>query len=436
MKKLFVLIILFLALTCGTVWYSAGISPLTLLHVLASAAQQSEPEAASEPAADTPEESAAPAAVSATETRAVWVATAYAIDYPSTPTTDTAALQTRCNAILDAAKADGCNTVYFQVRPAADALYPSKLFPWSRYLTGSCGTAPANGFDPLAYWLEQAHARGMKLEAWVNPYRICAGQNAATDFASLPDSSPAKQHPDWVVQCDGSYYFNPALADVRQLICDGVQEIVETYDVDGVQFDDYFYPSTDFDDADTYAAAKTDLNRDDWRRVNVNQLVQQVHETVQQYAKNPACVFGISPSGIWRNKGVNAFGGSDTNGYEHYTTSYADSLTWIKNGWIDYICPQIYWQIGDPAADFDTLAHWWARQVDGTSVKLVLGLAAYKIGDSQYGTVWQNDGCAEIGRQLDLSREIDGVSGCAVFSFRNLEQTDGLSDVLQQKWTQ
>lgn len=435
MKKLFLLIALFLVLTCGMVWHSEGISPLTLLHVLASATQDESDNKQQLKTETIPQDepTATPAAATA-ETHAVWIATAYAIDYPTEPTTDVGTLKTRCDAILDTAKANGCNTVYFQVRPAADALYPSDLFPWSRYLTGNIGTAPSNSFDLLAYWLEQAHARDMKLEAWINPYRICAGQNAASDFTSLPDSSPAKQHPDWVVTHDGSYYFNPGLAEVRQLICDGVQEIVENYDVDGIQFDDYFYPSTDFDDADTYVAAGTTLSLDDWRRDNVNQLVQTVHQTIQEHAKNSACMFGISPSGIWRNKGVNAFGGSDTNGYEHYTSAYADSLTWINNGWIDYICPQIYWEIGDPAADFDTLAHWWARQVDGTDVNLILGLAAYKIGDAQYGDMWLNDGCAEIGRQIDLSRKIDGIAGCAIFSFRNVEQTPSLDSILQQKW--
>ena len=296
MKKLFLLIALFLVLTCGMVWHSEGISPLTLLHVLASATQDESDNKQQLKTETIPQDepTATPAAATA-ETHAVWIATAYAIDYPTEPTTDVGTLKTRCDAILDTAKANGCNTVYFQVRPAADALYPSDLFPWSRYLTGNIGTAPSNSFDPLAYWLEQAHARDMKLEAWINPYRICAGQNAASDFTSLPDSSPAKQHPDWVVTHDGSYYFNPGLAEVRQLICDGVQEIVENYDVDGIQFDDYFYPSTDFDDADTYAAAGTTLSLDDWRRDNVNQLVQTVHQTIQEHAKNSACVFGISP---------------------------------------------------------------------------------------------------------------------------------------------
>ncbi len=439
MKKLFALTVLFLALVGGILWYSGDSAALelpdltNLITQTDSSADNTEIDTEN---TETQTETKTSPLSSLVETRAVWVATAYAIDYPSEPTTDAAALKARCNEILDEASANGCNTVYFQVRPTADAFYPSDLFPWSRYLTGTCGTAPEDDFDPLAYWTEQAHARGMKLQAWVNPYRICAGQNAAADFEALPDDSPAKQHPEWVVQCNGGYYFDPGIPEVRQLICDGVEEIVKNYDVDGIQFDDYFYPSTDFADDTTYAESGTELNLSDWRRDNVNQLVQAVGETVHKEAKNPICVFGISPSGIWRNKGVNVFGGSDTNGYEHYTSSYADSLTWIKNGWIDYICPQIYWEIGDEAADFDTLAHWWAQQVDGTDVNLILGLAAYKIGSTEYTDTWRMDGNAEISRQLNLMRDIDGVDGCALFSYRNLEQTDGLSDVLKQAWTQ
>lgn len=430
MKKLFVLMLLFLMMVGYVVWQYGGALSLDMPDLLSkiSDAEPSEPEPISET-------QAAPQAVSESdEIRAIWVATAYAIDYPMQSTTDADSLKSRCDAILDNAKANGFNTVYFQVRPAADALYASDLFPWSRYLTGTCGTAPDGDFDPLSYWVEQAHARGMKLEAWVNPYRICAGENAAGDYAALPDSSPAKQHPEWVVSCDGGYYFNPGIKEVRDLICSGITEIVKSYDVDGIQFDDYFYPAETFDDADTYAAYDGDLSRDDWRRDNVNQLVQAVGQAVHQNARNLSCVFGISPSGIWRNKGVNSFGGSDTNGYEHYTSAYADSLTWIKNGWIDYICPQIYWEIGYTPADFEVLATWWANQVRGTHVQLILGLAAYKIDDATYGDVWKNDGCAEIGRQIDLIHHVDGIGGCAVFSYRNLENIDGLAEQLRSKW--
>lgn len=428
MKKLFTLTIVFVCLVCGMVCYSTGYTPPDFVHLLLS-----------EPAEDTggwdaPVVMETQPTSSVKETRAVWVATAYSIDYPSAQTTDAAALQAECDTILDNIAACGGNTVYLQVRPSADAFYPSSLFPWSQYLTGSIGTAPEDGFDPLEYWVTQAHARNLRLEAWINPYRICAGDNAAADFASLPADSPAKQHPEWVVECEDSYYFNPGLPEVRQLICDGVTEIISNYAVDGIQFDDYFYPSTDFDDADTYAAANSELSLADWRRDNVNQLVQQVGQTVREKAVNTGCQFGISPSGIWRNKGVNAFGGSDTNGYEHYTSAYADSLTWIKNGWIDYICPQIYWHIGDSVSDFETLANWWARQVMNTDVELILGMAAYKIGDATYGSVWETDGCAEIGRQIELARSIDGIAGCALFSCRNITNTDGLRSTLVQHW--
>lgn len=431
MKKLGMLTVLFLILTCGIVCYSAEITPFTFFSALRSSAL-----AAAQPQ-ETPQSTPSTSSVSLsadTQTRGVWVATAYAIDYPSQLTTDADTLRSECNTLLDRIAASGANTIYFQVRPSCDALYSSSIFPWSRYLTGSCGTAPSDSFDPLAYWVEQAHARHLRLEAWVNPYRICAGANAQSDFDSLPDASPSKQHPDWVVSCDGGYYFNPGIAEVRQLICDGVSEIVSKYAVDGIQFDDYFYPSTDFDDAATYQASGSDLPLADWRRDNVNQLVQAVNTAVHQNAMQSGCRFGISPSGIWRNKGVNAFTGSNTHGFEHYTSSYADSLTWIKNGWIDYICPQIYWQIGDTAADFETLANWWSHQVSGTDVQLVLGLAAYKIGDSQYGEVWANDGCNEIGRQLDLAASIKGIDGCALFSCKNLRDNDTLFQTVQERW--
>ncbi len=416
MKRLFALIVLFLIGVSGVLWYYTGVlpNPAELLEqIRASDSDITQ--------------------LDTEEIRACWVATAYAIDYPEQPTTDADALRSRCDAILDSAQAAGCNTIYLQVRPSADALYPSELFPWSRYLTGECGTPPSDDFDPLAYWLEQAHTRGMRLEAWINPYRICAGENAAADFDALPDSAPAKQHPEWVVACDGGYYFNPGLAEVRQLICDGVQEIVTQYAVDGVQFDDYFYPSTSFDDDAAYRASPDAGSRADWRRDNVNQLVQAVYDVVHTQAQNPDCVFGISPSGIWRNKGINVFGGSDTRGYEHYTSSYADSVKWIENGWIDYICPQIYWEIGNEAADFATLTDWWAHQVEGTDVQLLIGLAAYKCGDAENGEIWQNDGVGEIGRQIDRIRSIEEIDGYAIFSYSNLETTDGLSALLEQK---
>ncbi len=367
-------------------------------------------------------------------TASVWVATAYNIDYPSEPTAEVRALKAECKRTLKQAKKAGFSTIYLQVRPSCDAFYDSSLFPWSAYLTGTPGTAPSDGFDPLAYWVRQAHKRGLRLEAWINPYRICAGANAQSDFASLPDSSPAKQHPDWVVPYDGGYYFDPGNPDARQYITDGVTEIVKHYDVDGIQFDDYFYPGAEFDDDGTYAAYGSEFSsKADWRRDNVNHLVEDVYFTVHANAKNKNCVFGISPSGIWKN-GSGGTDGSDTAGFEHYSECYADSVTWIQNGWVDYICPQIYWEIGDSSADFETLARWWSDTVDGTGVDLRIGLAGYKSGSSDYTDTWKNEGRNQLHKQIDLCRDIENISDAALFSWRDIRDKHELYKLFRKEF--
>ncbi len=362
---------------------------------------------------------------------AVWVATAYNVDYPTQPTTSVRALKKQCRTILDTVEAAGLKTVYFQVRPSCDALYSSAYFPWSAVLTGEAGQAPKHGFDPLCYWVKQAHKRGLRLEAWVNPYRICVGTNAKQTFSALPKSSPAVQHPEWIVQYDGGYYFDPGIPAVRQLIVDGITEIVKNYAVDGIQYDDYFYPNTAFDDSASYQKYANGAEKADWRRDNVNQLIQATYNTVHQNAKRKSCVFGVSPSGIWKN-GDGDKSGSSTRGFEHYSESYADSMTWVKNGWIDYLCPQIYWEIGNDAADFEALVNWWSDRLQRTDVSLRIGLAAYKIEDGKSDGVWQTDGIGEITRQLKLCRRSKAVDGVAVFSYHNLSQQPMLRKTLQQ----
>lgn len=365
---------------------------------------------------------------------AVWVATAYGIDYPASPTTSTKQLKQQCRDCLDTIQSAGFDTVYLQVRPSCDALYSSSLFPWSSYLTGTCGQAPSGGFDPLAYWVKQAHKRALRLEAWVNPYRVCAGAEAESDWSALPDDSPAKQHPEWVVKYDGGYYFDPGIPEVRQLVTDGVREIVENYDVDGVQFDDYFYPGTDFADDASYQAYGDGQSLEDWRRDNINQLIESVYETVHSYAKADHCVFGVSPSGIWKN-GYGGESGSETRGFSHYSECYADSLAWVEHGWVDYLCPQIYWEIGNEAADFETLVSWWSDRLRGTDTRLIIGLAGYKIGDPENGSVWENDGVEEISRQLALCRNTGGLSGVALFSCQTIQNNDALFRLWNSQFT-
>ena len=193
---------------------------------------------------------AANGVTASTEMRGLWVSSVINLDYPSQPTTSADELRSQADKILDNAKACGFNAIFLQVRPCADAIYPSKIYPWSIYLTGQQGVAPNASFDPLAYWVEGAHQRGMELHAWINPYRIT---KTAAEWDKMAASSPAKQHPEWTIVYKDNYYFNPALPEVRQLVIDGAVEMAQNYAIDGVHMDDYFYPGTDFDDAASFA---------------------------------------------------------------------------------------------------------------------------------------------------------------------------------------
>lgn len=358
------------------------------------------------------------------EMRGVWVSSVYNLDYPSSPTTDPDKLKAEADEILDNCVKWGLNAVFLQVRPSGDALYKSDLFPWSKYLTGSVGTAPQNGFDPLEYWVEAAHKRGLELHAWINPYRITRSKD--TEWNSLPSTHPAKMNPDWVVKySDGNYYFNPGIPEVRDLVTRGAVEIVQNYDVDGLHMDDYFYPGTDFNDAATYQKYGSSFsNIADFRRDSVNQLVAQLDTAVHNI--DPDIQFGISPSGIWANKSTDPRG-SNTNGSEHYVSSYADSLYWIENGLVDYIIPQIYWEIGHKLADFATLADWWNDAVAGSDVHLYIGMGAYRCADNPTGVWTTTDPLFD---SLAYLENKDNVGGCVFFRYGSIPAVSGMADRL------
>lgn len=358
------------------------------------------------------------------EMRGVWVSSVYNLDYPSSPTTDPDKLKAEADEILDNCVKWGLNAVFLQVRPSGDALYKSDLFPWSKYLTGSVGTAPQDGFDPLEYWVEAAHKRGLDLHAWINPYRITRSKD--TEWNSLPSTHPAKMNPDWVVKySDGNYYFNPGIPEVRDLVTRGAVEIVQNYDVDGLHMDDYFYPSTDFNDAATYQKYGSSFsNIADFRRDSVNQLVAQLDTAVHNI--DPDIQFGISPSGIWANKSTDPRG-SNTNGSEHYVSSYADSLYWIENGLVDYIIPQIYWEIGHKLADFATLADWWNDAVAGSDVHLYIGMGAYRCADNPTGVWTTTDPLFD---SLAYLENKDNVGGCVFFRYGSIPAVSGMADRL------
>lgn len=358
------------------------------------------------------------------EMRGVWVSSVYNLDYPSSPTTDSDKLKAEADEILDNCVKWGLNAVFLQVRPSGDALYKSDLFPWSKYLTGSVGTAPQDGFDPLEYWVEAAHKRGLELHAWINPYRITRSKD--TEWNSLPSTHPAKMNPDWVVKySDGNYYFDPGIPEVRDLVTHGAVEIVQNYDVDGLHMDDYFYPGTDFNDAATYQKYGSSFsNIADFRRDSVNQLVAQLDTAVHNI--DPDIQFGISPSGIWANKSTDPRG-SDTNGSEHYVSSYADSLYWIENGLVDYIIPQIYWEIGHKLADFATLADWWNDAVAGSDVHLYIGMGAYRCADNPTGVWTTTDPLFD---SLAYLENKDNVGGCVFFRYGSIPAVSGMADRL------
>lgn len=360
----------------------------------------------------------------------VWVSTIYNIDYPSAQGLSADTLKSEADTILDNIAAMGLNTVFLQVRPSADALYPSEIFPWSRYISGTTGQAPDGDFDVLAYWVEGAHNRGLQLHAWINPYRIT--KDGQSEWDALPESSPAKQHPEWVVEYEDNYYFNPGLPAVQQLVVDGAAEIVENYDVDGIHLDDYFYPGTDFDDSATFSRYGTDFDDiGDWRRDNVNTLIATLDKTLHEI--DPTLSFGVSPSGIWDNKASNPKG-SETNGRSSYSEIYCDSVEWIKKGTVDYICPQLYWSIGYEIADFEVLVNWWQEVVSTSDVALYIGIGAYRSAEAKPGEVWY--GTAELERQLALLDKSIDIQGEVFFSYSSLENVDGCAAMLSQHYAQ
>lgn len=271
----------------------------------------------------------------------------------------TAKMQSTLTYQLDELQKDGCNVIIFQVRPECDALYESKLEPWSRFLTGTQGKAPSPYWDPLQWMITECHKRGMELHAWINPYRA---KTKTTKV--LANNHIAKAHPEMVFPYDGLTILNPALKEIREHICNVVRDIVTRYDVDGLHIDDYFYPYPVAgvnipDDADFQRFNNGIKNKNDWRRFNVNVFIQELSETIHK--AKPWVKFGVSPFGIYRNKKSDPQNGSQTNGLQNYDDLYADVLLWVNNGWLDYCVPQIYWQIGHTAADYDELIHWWNR---------------------------------------------------------------------------
>jgi len=296
------------------------------------------------------------------EFRGAWIQTAYQGEYQSMSPEE---LKKDFIRKLDYLQACGINALIFQVRPEADAFYYSEIEPWSRFYTGEQGKAPKGNFDVMAFLIEECHKRTMEFHAWLNPYRVCTNMNV-----KLADSHIYHKNPARCVVYNKQILFDPGIPDNREFICNVVRDIVLRYNVDAIHMDDYFYPypaaGIPFPDDDSfrvYGMSKgyKEEQRNDWRRENVNQLIRELKRTI--LLVKPWVRFGISPFGIYRNvKSTPDGSGSKTNGLQNYDDLYADILLWVKQGWIDYNMPQIYWEIGHQAADYTTLLHWWNNQ--------------------------------------------------------------------------
>ena len=345
-----------------------------------------------------------------TEFRALWTASVLNIDWPSKSGLSVATQQAELRSILDLAVSRNLNAVLLQVRPAADRMWKATLGePWSKYLTGTQGKDP--GYDPLAYAISEAHKRGLALHAWINPFRV----SMDTSLTSLVASHPARLNPSWSFAYGPRRYYNPGIPAVRTFIRNVVVDLVKRYDVDGVHFDDYFYPypvaGASIPDSSTYNTYKGSFTSiSSWRRNNINVFVRDTHTAI--HAAKPRVVFGIGPFGIWANSSSSSLG-SATSGLESFYALYADTRRWVKEGWIDYIAPQLYWYQGYSVANYNVLVDWWAKQVAGTSVKLYTGEAAYKVGDPAT-PAWQDPN--ELRDHVTKCRAVPAVRGQAYYN--------------------
>jgi len=362
------------------------------------------------------------------EFRGAWLATVANIDWPSRPGLPVAEQKAELVSLLDRAAQLKLNAVVFQVRPSSDAVYASALEPWSEYLTGTMGRAPQPLYDPLAFAIQEAHRRGLELHAWFNPFRALHPQSKSP----VASSHISRTHPELVRRYGSQVWLDPGEPAARAHALAVVLDVVRRYDVDGVQFDDYFYPYPEkdvtgrdlgFPDGATwqkYGLHAGYANRDEWRRANINQFVQDVYRSIKTV--KPWVKFGISPFGIWRPMNPPAIRGMDA-----YAKIYADSRLWLASGWLDYFAPQLYWPVEQREQSFPVLLNWWAQQNE-KGRHIWPGLAAVNVGGR-----WNAD---EIVRQVRIARRQSGVQGEIFYHLRSLVDNPALAAAVRAEYAQ
>jgi uncharacterized lipoprotein YddW (UPF0748 family) len=361
------------------------------------------------------------------EFRGVWIATVDNIDWPAKGMVNVDSQKVEFIRQLDLHKSNGMNAMIVQVRPAADAFYPSQYEPWSQWLTGVQGHPPFPYYDPLEFMIEETHKRGMEFHAWCNPYRA--------DFqigkSSIAPNHITKIHPEWFLTYGDKKYFDPSNKEAQKFVVNVIRDIVKRYDVDAIHMDDYFYPyriaGKEFPDEASYRKSGTNLSKDDWRRSNVDSIIAMLSGAIK--SEKPWVKFGISPFSVWRNKDQDADGSDSKAAQTNYDDLYANILLWLKKGWIDYVAPQLYLEIGHGKIAYEKLLDWWSKHSYGRH--LYIGQGIYRADERS--SAWKNPN--ELPNQIQLLRKYPDVQGSIYFSSTSFDRNpNGWNDSLRNNY--
>lgn len=364
------------------------------------------------------------------EMRAAWIATVANIDWPSQRNLTSKQQKAEMIQMLDSLHALNFNAVVFQIRPTADAFYTSTLEPWSHWLTGKQGVKPNEFYDPLQFVIDEAHKRFIDVHVWLNPYRVTNSESLNV----LSKDHFFYKNRNLFVKYGDKYYFDPGYDETREFLNKVVEDVVERYDIDAIHFDDYFYPyrvnNEEFPDNNSFKMNPRGFapnQKDDWRRDNVNLVISELQQTIKRI--KPWVEFGISPFGVWRNNSVDPRGSATQAGVQNYDDLYADILKWLQEGTIDYVVPQLYWEIGKKVADYAVLAKWWSENSFGKN--LYIGLYASQLGNKQANDAWRKGN--ELARQLNHNKQYSQIDGAVYFSAKGvMKNLQSLNDTLRK----
>jgi len=360
------------------------------------------------------------------EFRGVWIATVDNTDWPAKGMIDANSQKAEFIRQLDLHKKNGMNAVIVQVRPAADAFYPSPYEPWSQWLTGVQGRPPSPYYDPLQFMIEETHKRGMEFHAWCNPYRA--------DFqigrSSIAPNHITRVHPEWFLTYGDKKYFDPSNKEAQKFVVSVIADIVKRYDVDAIHMDDYFYPyriaGKEFPDEAAYRRSGTTLSKADWRRSNVDSIIAMLSRTIKN--EKPWAKFGISPFCVWRNRDQDPDGSDSKAAQTNYDDLFANILLWLKKGWIDYVAPQLYLEIGNKKIPYENLLDWWSKHTYGR--QCYIGLGIYRAGTN---SAWRD--ATQLPRQIEALRSTPNVQGAIFYSSTSFDRNpNGWNDSLRNNY--